>query len=203
VGSKIYEKGVLVATAIDSQGHFIGVAQGEWWRLITAAVLHYGPFHLLVNMVSLWWVGSLLESRIGSGRFLAIYIASGLAGSAGALIDKPLTPTVGASGAIFGILGAGLILEWKGDYVFGGSALGLILLNLVITLTFRGSISLGGHVGGLIGGMLCMLSITRLGSVSGAYGRAGVLGMAGVAAVAVGSVIVAYLKARGYAVPGA
>jgi len=202
-GSKIYEKGVLVATAIDSQGQIIGVAQGEWWRLITAAFLHYGPFHLLVNMVSLWWVGSLLESRIGSGRFLAIYIASGLAGSAGALIDKPLTPTVGASGAIFGILGAGLILEWKGDYVFGGSALGLIVLNLVITLSFRGSISLGGHVGGLIGGMLCMLSITRLGSVSGAYGRAGALGMVGVAAVAVGSVIVAYLKARGYAIPGA
>jgi membrane associated rhomboid family serine protease len=202
-GSKIYEKGVLVATAIDSQGQIIGVAQGEWWRLITAAFLHYGPFHLLVNMVSLWWVGSLLESRIGSGRFLAIYLASGLAGSAGALIDKPLTPTVGASGAIFGILGAGLILEWKGDYVFGGSALGLIVLNLVITLSFRGSISLGGHVGGLIGGMLCMLSITRLGSVSGAYGRTGVLGMVGVLAVAVGSVIAAYLKARGYAIPGA
>jgi hypothetical protein len=73
----------------------------------------------------------------------------------------------------------------------------------VITLSFRGSISLGGHVGGLIGGMLCMLSITRLGSVSGAYGRTGVLGMVGVLAVAVGSVIAAYLKARGYAIPGA
>ena len=202
-GSKIFEKGVLVATAIDSNGHVIGVAQGDWWRLITAAFLHYGPFHLLVNMFSLWWVGSLLESRIGSGRFLAIYLASGLAGSAGALIDKPLSPTVGASGAIFGILGAGLILEWKGDYVFGGSALGLIVLNLVITLSFRGFISLGGHVGGLIGGALCMLSITRLGRVSGAYGRTGLLGMVGVVAVAVVSVIAAYLKTRGYAIPGA
>jgi membrane associated rhomboid family serine protease len=199
----IYEKGVLVALAQDHNFHFVGVAQGEYWRLITAAFMHYGPFHLLVNMVSLWWIGSLLEQRIGAGRFLGLYLASGLAGSAGALIDKPLSPTVGASGAIFGILGAGLILEWKGDLVFGGSALGLLVLNLVITLSFRGSISLGGHVGGLIGGALCMLAMTRFGRVSAAYGRPGVLGFAGIAGVAVASVVVAYLKARGYSVPAA
>ncbi len=203
IGSTIYERGVLVAgRTLDSNGHLIGVAEGDWWRLITAAFLHYGPFHLLVNMVSLWWIGSLLEQRIGAGRFLGLYLASGLAGSAGALIDKPLSPTVGASGAIFGILGAGLILEWKGDYVFGGSALGLIVLNLVITLSFRGQISLGGHVGGLIGGILCMLAMTRLGRVSAAYGRPGLLGLAGIVAVAVASVLAAYFKARGYAVPG-
>ncbi len=203
IGSTIYERGVLVAgRTLDSNGHLIGVAEGDWWRLITAAFLHYGPFHLLVNMVSLWWIGSLLEQRIGAGRFLGLYLASGLAGSAGALIDKPLSPTVGASGAIFGILGAGLILEWKGAYVFGGSALGLIVLNLVITLSFRGQISLGGHVGGLIGGILCMLAMTRLGRVSAAYGRPGLLGLAGIVAVAVASVLAAYFKARGYAVPG-
>ena len=198
IGSAIYEKGVLVAVAFDSHGHLIGVAEGEWWRLITAAFLHYGPFHLLVNMLSLWWIGTALVQRIGSGRFLALYLASGLAGSAGALIEKPLAPTVGASGAIFGILGAGVILERRGDLVFGGSALGLLVLNLIITFSFRGSISLGGHVGGLIGGILCMLAMTRFGRISAAYGRPGVLGVAGAIAVGIVSVVVAYWKVRGY-----
>src|SRR5918911_2252932 len=76
VNGTIYAKGALF-------GPF--VAQGDWWRLITAAFLHYGPFHLLMNMLALWWFGSALEQRIGSGRFLAIYVVSGLAGSAGAL----------------------------------------------------------------------------------------------------------------------
>ena len=78
---------------------------------MTSAFLHGGPIHLILNMVALYWFGSLLEQRIGSGRFLLLYIVSGLAGSAGALIAAPTTPTVGASGAIFGILGAGLVVE--------------------------------------------------------------------------------------------
>src|ERR671923_129567 len=67
----------------------VGVGHGDWWRLITAAFLHYGPFHLLLNMLALYWFGSLLEQRIGSGRFALLYIVSGLAGSAGALIAAP------------------------------------------------------------------------------------------------------------------
>ena len=110
------------------------VEQGDWWRLMTAAFLHYGPVHLLLNMVALYWFGSLLEERIGSGRYLLLYLVSGLAGSAGALLwpNGFLTPTVGASGAIFGILGAGLVLERQRDYVFGGSALGVIVINFVL-----------------------------------------------------------------------
>src|SRR5205823_601758 len=136
LGSTIYEKGVLIAgRAVDSHGHLIGVAEGDWWRLITAAFLHYGPFHLFLNMLALYWFGSLLEQRIGSGRFLALYLVSGLAGSAGALLWSPLVPTVGASGAIFGILGAGLVLEQQRDYVFGGSALGIIVINFILTFS--------------------------------------------------------------------
>ena len=67
-GSTIYEKGVLY-------GPFVG--QGDWWRLVTAAFLHYGPVHLLLNMVALYWFGSLLEQRIGSGRYLLLYLVSG------------------------------------------------------------------------------------------------------------------------------
>jgi membrane associated rhomboid family serine protease len=201
-GSTIYEKGVLIAgRAVDSHGHLIGVAQGEYWRLLTAAFLHYGPFHLLLNMVALFWFGSLLEQRIGSGKFLLLYLVSGLAGSAGALVASPLTPTVGASGAIFGVLGAGFVLERQRDYVFGGSALGMIVINLVFTFSIA-NISIGGHIGGLIGGAACALGLTRFGRVHAAYGRPGALGVATMVFVGVASVLIAYLKAKGYHVSG-
>src|SRR5262245_30961191 len=160
----IYQNGALLANGVkvgDTLAglpahvpfpNLVGVAHGEWWRMLSAAFLHYGPFHLLLNMLALWWFGSMLEQRIGSGRFLAIYLVSGLAGSAGALMLDPTTPTVGASGAIFGILGAGLVMETvHRDYVFGGSALGVILLNLIFTFSVS-NISIGGHIGGLFGG---------------------------------------------------
>jgi membrane associated rhomboid family serine protease len=190
VNSTIYAKGVLWAPF---------VADGDWWRLLTAAFLHYGPFHLLLNMLGLWWFGTLLEQRIGSGRYLLIYVVSGLAGSAGALVISPNSPTVGASGAIFGILGAGLVLEQQRDYVFGGSALGVIVANLVLTFAWSGNISVGGHIGGLIGGALSTLVLSRFGRGSAAYGRAGILGIAGIVTVGVISVAVAYWKVRGYA----
>ncbi|MBA3734006.1 MAG: rhomboid family intramembrane serine protease [Actinobacteria bacterium] len=190
VNSTIYEKGFLYAP-------FVG--QGDWWRLMTAAFLHYGPFHLILNMLGLYWFGSLLEQRIGSGRYLLIYIVSGLAGSAGALVISPTSATVGASGAIFGILGAGLVLERQRDYVFGGSAMGVIVANLVLTFAWSGNISVGGHIGGLIGGAAAMLALSRFGRGHAAYGRAGLFGIAGIVAVGLVSIAVAYWKARGYA----
>jgi membrane associated rhomboid family serine protease len=204
----IYTNGVLVASAreIGGQilpasigvGHLIGVAHGEWWRLITAAFLHYGPIHLGLNMLALYWIGTPIEAYLGRWRFLLLYLVSGLAGSAGALLVTPMSPTVGASGAIFGILGAALILERQGSLVLGGSALGLIVINLIFSFTFSG-ISIGGHIGGLVGGALCMLALSRFGRGHAAYGRLGVVGVAGVVAVAVASIVIAYWKARGYA----
>ncbi len=184
----IYRNGVLRADF---------VADGDWWRLLTAAFLHYGPFHLLLNMLALWWFGSLLEERIGSGRFLLLYLVSALAGSAGALVASPLSATVGASGAVFGIFGAGLVLESQRDYVFGGSALGIIVINLIFTFTIP-NISIGGHVGGLLGGALAILGLSRFGRGHAAYGRPGVVGVATMVGVGVASVAVAYWKARGY-----
>src|SRR2546430_14812030 len=187
VNSTIYEKGVLWAPF---------VSNGDSWRLVTAAFLHSGPFHLLLNMLGLYWFGSLLEQRIGSGRFLLIYVVSGLAGSAGALVLDPLKPTVGASGAIFGILGAGLVLERQRDYVFGGSALGMVLINLAFTFSIS-NISIGGHIGGLIGGALATLGLSRFGRGHAAYGRAGLVGIATIALVGIASVGVAYWKSKG------
>jgi membrane associated rhomboid family serine protease len=208
----IYQDGALIASGV-KEGDVLfgvpkgipipdslaaGVAHGDWWRLVTSTFLHGGPLHLILNMVALYWFGSLLERRIGSGRFLMLYLVSGLAGSAGALIAAPTTPTVGASGAIFGILGAGLVLEQQRDYVFGGSALGVIVINLVLTFSIP-NISIGGHIGGLIGGAAATLGLSRFGRGHVAYGRAGLLGVATIVVVGIASVGLAYWKAKGYA----
>jgi membrane associated rhomboid family serine protease len=189
VGSKIYEKGALFGPL---------VAQGDWWRLITAAFLHYGPIHLGFNMFFLYWVGTPVEEYLGRARFLVVYLVSGLAGSAGALILSPNSITVGASGAIFGILGAALVLERQGSYVLGGGALGLIVINLALSFVLS-NISVGGHIGGLIGGAACMLVLSRFGRGHGAYGRVGATEVAGIVAVAALSVAIAYWRAKGLA----
>jgi membrane associated rhomboid family serine protease len=173
-----------------------GLADGEWWRLITSTFLHAGLFHLGMNMLVLWFVGVPVEQAIGRGRFLALYIVSGLAGSAGALLFDPNAVTVGASGAIFGILGAALVLEAQGSHVLGGQAFGLIAFNLIITFAIP-NISIGGHLGGLAGGALSMLALSRLGRTHAIYGRPGLLGIVGLIAVGVGAVLVAYLRVQG------
>ncbi len=184
-GNWIYEHGVLIANAIYGNGAPAGVNQGEWWRLITAAFLHYGPFHLAINMYSLYFAGSILEQVIGRWRFALLYLVSGLAGSAGALVNSPNSPTVGASGAIFGVLGALLVLERRGTIATGGQVLGLIVLNLIFTFVLSSFISVGGHVGGLIGGFLLMLAFVQL-------RRSWQLSVAAAAVVAAAAIIVAY-----------
>ena len=189
VRSEAFDRGALFGPA---------VADGEWWRLVSAGFLHAGPIHLLFNMLMLWWFGSALEGLLGRSRFLALYAVSILAGSAGALLLAPEVPTVGASGGVFGILGAGLALERRGINVFGGAALMVVLLNVVLTFTIA-KISIGGHLGGLAGGILAILALTRFGRGHAAYGRVGLLGVAGLVAVGVASVAIAYARVRGYA----
>ena len=191
----IYQRGALIASGNYFQGQLIptgfvpgpevGVAHGEWWRLITSAFLHYGPFHLAVNMYSLFFAGSILEHVIDRWRFAVLYLVSGLAGAAGALVWKPDAATVGASGAIFGILGALFVLERRGNIATGGQIAGLIILNLVITFYWSSSISVGGHVGGLIGGVVLMFAFLQ-------FRRSAPLTIASAAAVAAVAVAVAY-----------
>jgi len=201
-GNWIYRHGALFASGVYLPGgiaiapphatgyHFIGVAHGEWWRLVSAAFLHYGPFHLAVNMYSLYFAGTLLEQVIGRWRFLLLYIGSGIAGSAGALLLSPNAVTVGASGAIFGILGALFVLERRRHIATGGQVAGLIVLNLIFTFAVS-NISVGGHIGGLIGGVVLMWMLLQTRN-SAAYS------IAATAAVIVVSIVVAYAKVRGY-----
>ncbi len=191
ISSSIFQHGALFARACCINGQYVGVAEGDWWRLITSMFLHAGWLHLAMNMYALYFVGTILEQIIGRWRFVLLYLASGLAGSAGALVWSPTTPTVGASGAIFGVLGALLVLERRGNISTGGQVLGLIVLNLVITFAFSSAISVGGHVGGLIGGVLLMLLLVNL-RRSAAYSIAASVGVAAIA------IVVAYMKVRNY-----
>ena len=128
------------------------VAGGEVWRLVTAGFLHAGLAHLFFNMFSLYILGGMLEPVIGKLRFGLIYFVSLLAGSFGALLLEPTGRTVGASGAIFGLMGAAVIVMRARGISPMESGLGLwIGLNLAITFLVP-NISIGGHIGGLIGG---------------------------------------------------
>jgi len=186
----IWENGVLYGPA---------VANGDWYRLITAAFLHYGPVHLAMNMLGVWWIGGILEDALGSLRYGLLYLVSGLAGSAGALLLSPTDLTVGASGAVFGILGAALVLERQQTFVLGGSAITLLVLGLAFTFTRPGEISIGGHLGGLAGGALAILALSQFGKRSALYSRLDVVSIASLVAIGVASVAVAYWKVRGYA----
>ena len=147
----------------------------------------------------LWVIGTPVEQYLGKARYLGLYFVSGLAGSAGALLQSPFTPVVGASGAIFGILGAMMILEWQVTGRLAGQAAGLIAINLVISFAIPG-ISWGGHVGGLIGGILVMLAYGHWGNRGRAqYGQLGLGGVLGLLVVGVGSIALAYFRVRGYA----
>jgi membrane associated rhomboid family serine protease len=193
VGGSLYTKWVLF-------GPF--VAQGDWWRLITAMFLHGFLLHLAFNMFALYVIGGPVEEYLGRVRFLLLYLVSGLAGSAGALLQSPTTPVVGASGAIFGILGAMLIIEWQATGRLGGTAATLIVVNLALNFGLNsagGSISIGGHLGGLAGGILVTLAFARWGRGHAAYGRVGLTGSLGLVVVAAASVAIAYWKVRGLA----
>lgn len=128
--------------------------QHEYWRLVASGFLHAGVLHLLFNMYMLFLLGRLVEPAIGSTRFTIIYFVSLLFGSLGALLWDPLVLTVGASGAVFGLMGAAMItMRARGMDSFAGGLGGILALNLLITFVIPG-ISIGGHVGGLIGGVV-------------------------------------------------
>jgi len=130
------------------------VAAGDWWRLVTSGFLHAGILHIAFNMYLLWILGQLLEPALGSRRFAALYFTSLLWGSFGALVVEPDVLTVGASGAIFGLMGAAAVdLRSRGYNVLKTDIGILILFNLGLSFVLS-NVSIGGHVGGLIGGAL-------------------------------------------------
>ena len=136
------------------------VADGEVWRIVTSGFLHAGFLHIAINMFALFILGRLLEPGIGTPRFLGVYFVSLFAGSFGALLLDPNETTVGASGAIFGLMSAAFIVARHRGMEQLASQIGFyVVLNVVFTFGWPG-ISVGGHLGGLIGGGLAALVIT-------------------------------------------
>jgi membrane associated rhomboid family serine protease len=155
---KLLEDGGLVAGGAVRGGplgyHLVGVAHGEWWRIITSGFLHFGLIHLALNMWALYIIGPVVERAVGKSGLLTIYGSSLVAGSLGGLIATPNALGAGASGAIFGLMGALLVgQKASGISVVQGGLLPVIVINIVFTFAIPG-ISVGAHLGGLAGGIL-------------------------------------------------
>jgi membrane associated rhomboid family serine protease len=127
------------------------VANGEWYRLISSMFLHYGIWHLAVNMYALWIMGHALEGMLGRLRYLMLYFAAGIGGSIFSFALGPVfAQAAGASGAIFGLFGAFFVILRRRNLETGG-IVAMIALNLVFSFSFP-NIDWRGHVGGLIVG---------------------------------------------------
>jgi membrane associated rhomboid family serine protease len=181
--SKLFQEGALSSP---------DVANGDYWRVVTAGFLHAGLPHLLFNMLALWILGSMLEPAVGQVRFVLIFFVSLLAGSFGALIVTPDSLTVGASGGIFGLMGAAVVvMRNRGINPLESGIVLWLGLNLVITFTIS-NISVGGHIGGLIGGALAAFVLFDLPSSVRVPPPIANLLCAGLGAAAVvGSIVVA------------
>jgi membrane associated rhomboid family serine protease len=128
-----------------------GVANGDWYRLVTGAFLHLPtPVHIIFNMWALWVVGPQLEQVLGRVRYATLYLLAAVGGNVLLYLVSPGEPAVGASGAIFGLFGAFFVIGRRLGAPTGG-IVSLIVINLVFTFVFPG-ISWEGHVGGLITG---------------------------------------------------
>lgn len=166
------------------------VADGEWYRLLTSGFLHANLIHLGFNMFALYFLGRILEPGIGTPRFVALYFASLFAGSFGAILLSPDELTIGASGAVFGIFGATFVIARHRRIEGLASSIGLVLL-LNLAFTFGNpEISIGGHLGGLAGGVICAFAF-----IAGERGQLGrnrlPMEIAAMVAVAVVSVVAA------------
>jgi membrane associated rhomboid family serine protease len=187
VGNSVYLKGALLGSSELPGLAGQGVAHGQWWRIVTGGFLHENLLHIFFNMYVLYVLAQLLEPALGSVKFAVIYAVSLLTGSLGALLVSPHDLTVGASGAVFGLMGATAVeLRARQIPLFQTGVGGLIVINLIISFSIPG-ISWGGHIGGLIGGALAA-AVIRLGDRHRAQALAYV-GCAVIAAAAVSGAI--------------
>jgi membrane associated rhomboid family serine protease len=174
-------------------GPLVSGGYHQYWRLLTSGFIHESILHIGMNMFSLWFVGRSLEPAIGKTYFAAVYFTSLLAGSFGVLLFTPDLATLGASGAIFGVFGALIMLaQARRIPLWQSGLLPVLMLNLVFTLTVPG-VSIGGHVGGLVAGLITGRLVVEYGEKRN---RRDVV-LAGCAAIAIISVIGAIVVAGG------
>jgi membrane associated rhomboid family serine protease len=156
---QLWQDGVLVGHILaptDSGFGFepIGVAEGQVYRIVTGGFLHAGLLHLGMNMLLLYLLGTQLEPLLGRLRFFTLYLACLIAGSFGVLLSQPTSVTVGASGAVFGLMGAALAAQRLAPHRVQLANIGaLIVINILFTFAVP-NISAGAHIGGLVAGLL-------------------------------------------------
>ncbi len=142
-------------------GEFIST---DWWRIFTGAFLHADLRHLLFNMLVLFLLGRRLERFVGPALLAGVYVVALIGGSAGALLHRPDVFVVGASGAVYGLMGAAYVVErLSGGNPWRDGLGSLIVVNVIVSFAIPG-ISIGGHLGGLVAGVLAGFAIgdTRL-----------------------------------------
>jgi membrane associated rhomboid family serine protease len=134
------------------------IAEGEYWRLVTAVFIHAGLVHFLFNMYALYYLGQQVEAFAGPFRFAVIFLCSGITGASFSLLLNP-SPSVGASGGIFGLIGAMAVFFYRNRALFGQRGrqqlqgiVAIAVINLLIGL--QGGIDNWGHVGGLLAGLV-------------------------------------------------
>lgn len=147
--------GAMIASNVLADGQvYSGVADGGYWRLLTAAFLHAGVLHLLMNMYALYLFGPFIERALGTARFVVAYLTAAVGSSAVVyLLSDPRTFTVGASGAVFGLFGMALILLVKARQDVR-TLLALLVVNGLVGVLFSSRISWEGHLGGFVVGCL-------------------------------------------------
>jgi len=158
-GSVTLDYGLLGFGVSDARTlELIGVGEGEYYRIITGGLLHSGLIHLGINMLALYFLGRLLEQAVGGWRFTGIFFVSLIGGSLGALILSPDDLTVGASGAVFGLMAAAFLEARDRGLDDVASQIGFyVVINLIFTFSVP-NISIGGHLGGMLaGGALTLL----------------------------------------------
>jgi membrane associated rhomboid family serine protease len=153
-GDRLVDELTLIGFAFSpSLGEVVGVADGEWYRLLTSTVLHQEVAHFVFNMLGLWVIGGIVEPELGRIRYALLCLLSGLSGSALAyLLAAPNQGSLGASGVVFGLIGAWAVLTRRQRYDMRPVVL-FVALSLLLTFT-RPGISWEAHVGGLVGGAL-------------------------------------------------
>lgn len=136
--------------------------RGDWWRIITGAFLHANLAHLFFNVLLMYLLGRRLESSVGPLIVVGTYLLALLGGSAGALLHSPDAVTVGASGAVYGLMGCTYVVELRSGGSPWRDGLGsLIVINVIVSFLVP-NIAIGGHIGGLIGGALAALAVGDL-----------------------------------------
>ncbi|MFJ6410298.1 rhomboid family intramembrane serine protease [Streptomyces hydrogenans] len=161
LGDRFVDELVLIGYAYNPLlGEVVGVADGEWYRLLTATVLHQEPWHILFNLLGLWVIGGIVEPELGRSRYALLCLLSGLSGSVLAyVVAAPNQPSLGASGIVYGLIGAWVVLARRRRHDMRPVAL-FVALSLLMTFT-RPGISWEAHVGGLVAGVLVTYALVR------------------------------------------